>query len=60
MSYKFSKEELRELLVDYNEISLEDHVLPKKIEIAKRLSVFIILDSTRIPTSFSIERYILT
>ena len=33
MSYKFSKEELRELLVDYNEISLEDHVLPKKIEI---------------------------
>ncbi|MFW9897487.1 MAG: hypothetical protein ACFFD7_16905, partial [Candidatus Thorarchaeota archaeon] len=33
MSYKFSKEELRDLLVDYNEISLRDHDLPKQIEI---------------------------
>ncbi|MHA2399073.1 MAG: homocitrate synthase/isopropylmalate synthase family protein [Promethearchaeota archaeon] len=33
MSYKFTKEELRELLVDYNEISLQDYSLPKEIEI---------------------------
>ncbi len=33
MSYKFSKEELRDLLVDYNEISLKKYELPKKIEI---------------------------
>jgi 2-isopropylmalate synthase len=33
MSYKFSKEELRELLIDYNEISLKDYELPKETEI---------------------------
>ncbi len=33
MSYKFSKEELRELLIDYNEISLKDYDLPKETEI---------------------------
>jgi isopropylmalate/homocitrate/citramalate synthase len=33
MSYKFSKEELRELLIDYNEIALENYELPKSIEI---------------------------
>jgi len=33
MSYKFSKEELRELLIDYNEIVLEKYDLPKKVEI---------------------------
>jgi isopropylmalate/homocitrate/citramalate synthase len=33
MSYKFSKEELRDLLVDYNKISLQKYELPKEIEI---------------------------
>ena len=33
MSYKFSKEELRELLIDYNEISLKGYELPKETEI---------------------------
>jgi isopropylmalate/homocitrate/citramalate synthase len=33
MSYKFSKEELRELLIDYNEFALENCDLPKSIEI---------------------------
>ncbi|MEJ2278628.1 MAG: hypothetical protein P8Y70_12895 [Candidatus Lokiarchaeota archaeon] len=31
MSYKFSKEELRKLLIDYNEIALKDYQLPKKV-----------------------------
>ncbi|TXT63372.1 MAG: putative homocitrate synthase AksA [Promethearchaeota archaeon] len=31
MSYKFSKEELKELLVDYNEIALKEYDLPKKV-----------------------------
>lgn len=31
MSYKFSKEELKELLVDYNEVALKDYDLPKKV-----------------------------
>ncbi|MBD3197274.1 MAG: homoaconitate hydratase [Candidatus Lokiarchaeota archaeon] len=31
MSYKFSKEELKELLVDYNEIALKDFNLPSKV-----------------------------
>jgi isopropylmalate/homocitrate/citramalate synthase len=33
MSYKFSKEELRDLLIDYNEIALKDYDLPDSIEI---------------------------
>ena len=33
MSYKFSKEELRELLIDYNKIALENYDLPDIIEI---------------------------
>ncbi|MFX0082945.1 MAG: homoaconitate hydratase [Candidatus Hodarchaeota archaeon] len=33
MSYKFSKEELRELLIDYNKIALENYDLPDSIEI---------------------------
>ncbi|MFX1279673.1 MAG: LeuA family protein [Promethearchaeota archaeon] len=33
MSYKFSKEELRDLLIDYNEIALSNYDLPKSIEI---------------------------
>ena len=33
MSYKFSKEELRELLIDYNKIALENYELPDSIEI---------------------------
>lgn len=33
MSYKFSKEELRELLIDYNKIALENYGLPDSIEI---------------------------
>ncbi|MFW9865883.1 MAG: LeuA family protein [Candidatus Thorarchaeota archaeon] len=33
MSYKFSKEELRELLIDYNKISLESYELPESIDI---------------------------
>ena len=33
MSYKFSKEELRELLIDYNEISLKNYELPDTIDI---------------------------
>ncbi|TXT55521.1 MAG: 2-isopropylmalate synthase [Promethearchaeota archaeon] len=31
MSYKFTKEELKELLVDYNEIALKDYDLPEKV-----------------------------
>ncbi|MBY8989884.1 MAG: homoaconitate hydratase [Candidatus Lokiarchaeota archaeon] len=33
MSYKFSKEELRDLLIDYNEIALKNYDLPDSIEI---------------------------
>ena len=33
MSYKFSKEELRELLIDYNEISLKDYDLLDSVDI---------------------------
>ncbi len=33
MSYKFSKEELRELLIDYNEISLKNYELQDSIDI---------------------------
>ena len=33
MSYKFSKEELRDLLIDYNEIALKNYELPDSIEI---------------------------
>jgi isopropylmalate/homocitrate/citramalate synthase len=33
MSYKFSKEELRELLIDYNKISLESYELPESVDI---------------------------
>ncbi|MFX1377142.1 MAG: LeuA family protein [Promethearchaeota archaeon] len=33
MSYKFSKKELRELLIDYNKIALENHKLPESVEI---------------------------
>ena len=33
MSYKFSKEELRELLIDYNEIALKNYGLPDSIDI---------------------------
>ncbi|MFX1488528.1 MAG: LeuA family protein [Promethearchaeota archaeon] len=33
MSYKFSKEELRELLIDYNKISLEGYELPESVDI---------------------------
>ncbi|MFW9881237.1 MAG: homoaconitate hydratase [Candidatus Thorarchaeota archaeon] len=33
MSYKFSKEELRELLIDYNKIALENYDLPGSVEI---------------------------
>ena len=31
MSYKFTKDELAELLIDYNEIALKDHALPDKV-----------------------------
>ncbi|MFX1396174.1 MAG: homoaconitate hydratase [Promethearchaeota archaeon] len=31
MSYKFSKEELEDLLIDYNKIALKDKVIPKKV-----------------------------
>ncbi len=30
MSYKFSKEELEKLLIDYNKIVLKDHPLPEE------------------------------
>ena len=33
MSYKFSKEELRDLLIDYNEIALKNYDLPNSIDI---------------------------
>ncbi|MFW9877381.1 MAG: LeuA family protein [Candidatus Thorarchaeota archaeon] len=33
MSYKFSKEELRELLIDYNKIALENYDLPESVDI---------------------------
>ncbi|MFX1346722.1 MAG: LeuA family protein [Promethearchaeota archaeon] len=33
MSYKFTKEELRELLIDYNKIALESYGLPDSVEI---------------------------
>jgi len=33
MSYKFSKEELEKLLVDYNKLALEDEELPDKVHI---------------------------
>ncbi|MFW9942714.1 MAG: LeuA family protein [Candidatus Thorarchaeota archaeon] len=33
MSYKFTKEELRELLIDYNKIALESYELPESVEI---------------------------
>jgi len=33
MSYKFTKEELEELLVDYNKIALKDVSLPSRVEI---------------------------
>ncbi|MFX1532115.1 MAG: LeuA family protein [Promethearchaeota archaeon] len=33
MSYKFTKEELRELLIDYNKIALESYELPDSVEI---------------------------
>ncbi|MFX1478050.1 MAG: LeuA family protein [Promethearchaeota archaeon] len=33
MSYKFSKEELRELLIDYNKIALENYELPESVDI---------------------------
>jgi len=33
MSYKFTKEELRELLIDYNKIALENYELPDSVEI---------------------------
>jgi isopropylmalate/homocitrate/citramalate synthase len=33
MSYKFSKEELRDLLIDYNEIALKSYDLPDSIDI---------------------------
>jgi isopropylmalate/homocitrate/citramalate synthase len=33
MSYKFSKEELRDLLIDYNEIALKAYNLPNSIDI---------------------------
>ncbi|MHA1804095.1 MAG: homocitrate synthase/isopropylmalate synthase family protein [Promethearchaeota archaeon] len=33
MSYKFSKEELEKLLVDYNKIALKDHDLPSRVYI---------------------------
>jgi isopropylmalate/homocitrate/citramalate synthase len=33
MSYKFSKEELRELLIDYNKIALENYDLPDSVDI---------------------------
>lgn len=33
MSYKFTREELEELLIDYNKIALKDHELPSKVHI---------------------------